>query len=103
MGSLTIEKIRTLWQAAEALVHDCPEPCWGLAQRLSEMAEQLVQAEPELGWPAGACAGCGGRGGHQVWCIHAFEQMEAERAHGEAEAADRHDQGFLDIMSGMGW
>ena len=74
MGNVTIEQIHTLWLAAEALVNDCPEPCWGLAQGLSEMAEQLVQAEPELGWPAGACAGCGGEAGrHAAGCIHAFD------------------------------
>jgi hypothetical protein len=86
MRYLTREQIDTLRKAAAALVEECTEPCWGLAQGLSELAEQLVLSTEEapdlfadrIG-EASCCPACGEYWGkHEAWCIHAHEQIVAE-------------------------
>lgn len=96
MGKATItqEMIASLWTAAAALVEECAEPCWGLAQGLSQLAEQVaLEAGVEID-PSGlifeyCCPGCGKYGGeHAAWCIHAFERSAAEP---EARQPSSHD------------
>ena len=86
------EEIELLRASANSLIEDTAEPCWGLAQRLSQLAERLViesgQAPAAFGngvilsegaaWLGGfmpeCCPACGEWAGqHAAWCIHAHE------------------------------
>lgn len=79
------DEIKALRAGAAALVEDTAEPCWGLAQRLSEIAERLVSEAVSSGAypacfappaPALLCLACGRAGGHhENWCIHAHEHV----------------------------
>lgn len=98
VGEIGRAEVVLLRAAAEALVEDCPEPRWGLAQELSLLCEAMVRASPELSAGEAGCAACGeGGGGHCNWCIHAFVRPA------RADDAGEDDQGFVDIMRQLGW
>lgn len=82
MDNVTQEQIDMLRKAAAALVEDCAEPCWGLAQGLSQLAEQLMQPIEShmisMGFgESSCCLACGEyKGiGHRVWCIYAYDEQ----------------------------
>ena len=99
------EQVALLRQSAAELVgEDMEEPCWGLAHRLSEMAEQIVAAEVAAGGcplrfassvseggsmfyggdDAPVCGACGrvalaadsAEDKHEFWCVHRLEEPE---------------------------
>ena len=64
------QEVQALRAAAAMLVRDVAEPCWGLAQGLSEIAERLATEAVSRGWRcpvlgsdkyfmAGGCPQCG--------------------------------------------
>ena len=105
-----------LRKAAEMVLADVDEPCWGIAHSLAEHVEMLVQAsglhpacfgnevfyfDPARvaimgdSTPA-CCAACGGfGGGHAPWCIH-----YAERASEPPSATPAHYFGCCPVCHG---
>lgn len=94
MSDVTREEIELLRLSADVLIRDVADPCWGFAQRLSELAERLVRESgmsaacygnnrvlsefdvvAMIGMGQGepvCCPACGcWDGAHSCWCIHA--------------------------------